>query len=286
MVNLIKSHQTNRLLGYPQDARLLIINADDLGMCNSVNEAIFAVLKAGIRSTSLMVTCPGTLQAIDFLKEHPDIPFGVHLTIISEPVINGWGPVTSRDKVAQLLNQAGTFHNIVTFPRKSTPALLDQIALEFRNQIEYVLASGFKPAHLDWHSLRINNRPEIFDLMFALAKEYGLACRVSGRSFILKIQNQGLPCNDHDMLDSFSLDPATKALVYFEMLRSLPVGLSEWAVHPGLNNAELQALEPGGWHIRQTDFEFWTSPQAQEIIKEQGIILIDYQALQAVWRKK
>jgi hypothetical protein len=278
--------QTNRLLGFPQETRLLIINADDLGMCNSINQAIFDVLKAGVRSTSLMVTCPGTLQAFDFLKEHPDIPFGVHLTIISEPVINGWGPVTSREKVPQLLNQAGTFHNNETFPRTSNPVLLDQIALEFRNQIEYVLATGLKPSHLDWHSLRLNNRPEIFDLMLALAKEYGLACRVSGRPFIQKVQNQGLPCNDHDMLDSFSLDPSTKAVIYLEMLRALPAGLSEWAVHPGLNNAELQALEPGGWHIRQTDFDFWTSPQAQEIIKEQDIILIDYRTLQAAWRIK
>ncbi len=41
--------QTNRLLGYADDARLLIINADDFGMCNSVNEAIFRVLTGGYR---------------------------------------------------------------------------------------------------------------------------------------------------------------------------------------------------------------------------------------------
>ncbi len=31
---------TNRLLGYPADARLLIINADDFGMCHATNAAI------------------------------------------------------------------------------------------------------------------------------------------------------------------------------------------------------------------------------------------------------
>jgi len=279
--------QTNRLLGYPPDARLLIINSDDFGMCYSVNKAIFAVLKTGVvQSTSLMVTCPWTLQAINFLKDHPDIHFGVHLTIIFEPVNKGWGPITSRDMVPDLLNHTGTFHNIEIFPRISYPSLLNQIELEFRNQIEYVLADGLKPTHLDWHSLRINNRADIFDLMFALAKEYGLAFRVSGRSFIRKVQVQNLPCNDHDKLDSFSIDPSTKATIYTERLRALPAGLNEWAVHPGFDNVELIALEPSAKHIRQTDLDFWTSPLAREIVNDECIILINYRALQSAWGKR
>ena len=38
---------TNRLLGYPDDARLLIINADDFGMCHAANAAITRSLKDG-----------------------------------------------------------------------------------------------------------------------------------------------------------------------------------------------------------------------------------------------
>ena len=37
--------QTNRLLGYPAAARLLLINADDFGMCHAVNEAILRAAK-------------------------------------------------------------------------------------------------------------------------------------------------------------------------------------------------------------------------------------------------
>ena len=49
----------NRLLGYPADARLLIINAGDFGMCHAVNEAVFGALTEGIaRSTTLMVPFP------------------------------------------------------------------------------------------------------------------------------------------------------------------------------------------------------------------------------------
>jgi len=59
--------QTNSLLGYPDDARLLLVNADDFGMCHAVNEAIIRSLQHGIvRSTSVMVpwsVSPGEAEA-------------------------------------------------------------------------------------------------------------------------------------------------------------------------------------------------------------------------------
>ena len=279
--------QTNRLLGYPADARLLIINADDFGMCNSVNEAIVGVLKAGVvRSTTLMVPCPWMLHAMHFLADHPEIPFGIHLTAISDSADNRWGPVTAREKVPSLLDKAGYFYDFEHMPEFLAQVRLDQLEIEFRAQIEVVLAAGLQPTHLDWHSLRLGGREDISSVMLRLAREYGLALRVAGRSWIEKLQSRGFPTNDYDFLDSYSLDPVNKAARYAELLRELPVGLSEWAVHPGLDNSELLAIEPGGNHIRQTDFDFLTSQQAKDIVKEEGIILLDYRALQDVWREK
>ena len=62
--------------------------------------------------------------------------------------------------------------------------------------------------------------------------------------------------------------------------------MSEWAVHPGLDSAELLAMEPRGNHFLQADVDFWTSKQAKELIEHEGIILCDYRALQAIWREQ
>jgi hypothetical protein len=70
------------------------------------------------------------------------------------------------------------------------------------------------------------------------------------------------------------------------MLRELPVGLSEWAVHPSLGNAESQAIDPDGWQVRRTDFDFVMSPEAREIIQQEGIILLDYKPLQKIWQSR
>ena len=95
----------------------------------------------------------------------------------------------------------------------------------------------------------------------------------------------GFPTNNYDFMDSYLLDPVDKPARYNQMLRKLPAGLSEWAVHPGLDNAELLAIEPDGKHIRQTDYDFLVSQDAKDIVKEEGIILLDYRALQGVWNE-
>ena len=279
--------QTNHLLGYPPDARLLILNADDFGMCHATNEAIMRTLKNGpVRSTTLMVPCPWATHAMHFLGDHPEIPFGVHLTVVGDTDNYPWRPVTSLDRVPSLVDRAGFFFNRVKNPGLLDRVQFDQLEVEFRAQIEVVLAAGLKPTHLDWHSLRIGSRMDIFELMFGLAREYGLALRVAGRAVIEKVQGQGLPVIEHNFLDSSQLDPARKPALYAQKLRDLPSGLSEWAVHPGLDGPELLALEPDGRHFRQSDYDFWTSQEAKELIHREGIILLDYRTLQSFWRQK
>jgi len=63
---------TNRLLGYPDDARLLIINADDFGKRHAANAAITRSLTEGVvTSTTLMVPCAWAIHAMQWLAAHP-----------------------------------------------------------------------------------------------------------------------------------------------------------------------------------------------------------------------
>jgi hypothetical protein len=113
-----------------------------------------------------------------------------------------------------------------------------------------------------------------------------VALRAYYRPFIEKLRRRGYPANDHDVMDSYDLDTVGKAAHYARMLRALPVGLSEWAVHPGIGNAELRAVETSSWRVRQTDFDFVVSQEAQAILENEGIILVDYGAVRALWNDK
>src|SRR5690242_3940252 len=168
--------QTNRLLGYPDDARLLIINADDFGRAHACNAGTLRALTEGVASsTTLMVPCPWALHAMQLLADHPDIPFGVHLTIISERPRYSWGPLISRDKVPSLIDEAGFFYREERLREFLAQVKLSELEVEFRAQIEAVLAASLTPTHLDWHCLNNGGRADIFALTVTLEKEYGLA---------------------------------------------------------------------------------------------------------------
>jgi chitin disaccharide deacetylase len=279
--------RANELLGYPHSARLLIINADDFGMYHAVNEATLRTFKEGVVcSTSLMVPCPWALHAMHLLRENPDFPFGVHLTMIRDLFNYNWGPLTPGKKVPSLIDEIGSFYNLERMSEVLAQANLDELEVEFRAQIEAVLTAGLKPTHLDWHCLHNGGRNDILDMTVGLAKEYGLALRVYDPSMVEKLQSQGFPTDDYELLDSYDLDTAAKSTRYAQILRELPVGLSEWAVHPGLGNSESHAIDPGGWRVRQTDFEFLMSLEAREIIRQEGIVLLSYRPLQELWQSK
>lgn len=283
-MSLLNKSQTNSLLGYPAGARLLLINADDFGMCHAVNKATMRALKEGLASScSLMPPCPWALHALKLLEESPEISFGVHLTSVSEQPYYRWGPLTCRQEVPSLVDEAGYFYSEARIDEFLGQVNLAELEREYRAQIELVLAAGLQPAHLDSHCGIHTRREQIFEMTVGLAREYGLALRVSGSAFIEKLQQKGYPTNDYALMDSYDLDIADKSARYTQMLRELPVGLSEWAVHPGLGNEELRALMPS-WQVRQSDFDFFISPEARAIVEEEGIIILDYRALQTLWR--
>ncbi|HLW01904.1 MAG TPA: polysaccharide deacetylase family protein [Ktedonobacterales bacterium] len=281
------SSQSNRLLGYPDDARLLIINADDFGRSHGCNAGILRSLQEGVvTSTTLMVPCPWSPHAMQMLSDHPEIAFGIHLTIVSDLPLYRWGAVTSKDKVPSLIDEAGYFYGYDRIPELLARAQLSDVEVEFRAQIEAVLAKSLQPTHLDWHCLYNGGRADIFELTARLAREYGLALRVFDRATGEPLRRAGLPTPEHPVVDTYRLGADGKAAWFAKALRELPSGLSEWAAHPALGTPEVQAYDPVGWRAHPADLEFFTSPEARQIIEQEGIVLLSYQPLQQVWQAR
>jgi predicted glycoside hydrolase/deacetylase ChbG (UPF0249 family) len=278
----------SELLGFAPDARVLILNCDDLGMHEAANIAIFDAIENGVAtSCSLMVPCPGSAHAIVLLQGRPHVPFGLHLTLIRDSDHYVWGPSSPKAEVPSLLDpDTGELFTDTPVNRERllAHACLEDVERELHAQINTALDAGLCPTHLDWHCLPDGGRTDIFDLGLALAEEYGLAARVwldDGRK---KARALGKPVVDHPFLDSYTVDTDGKAGTYERLLRALPPGLSEWAIHPALGTRDWKAIEPSGWRTRQSDHAFFTSDTAREILDDEGIQVIDYTMLQNAWR--
>jgi chitin disaccharide deacetylase len=267
-------------------SRLLILNCDDLGMYRAVNRGIIEAITTGVATTcSLMTPCPAASHAIELLREHPQVPFGIHLTVVCDLPGHRWGPLAPKERVPSLLDEDGRLFGLRGLDRLMAQARLDELELEFRTQIETALTAELEPTHLDWHCFLDGGRDDVFELGVALAREYGVALRASERGTQQRLKSDGLPAIDHPLLDSFSLEIDGKSTRYAELLRTLPPGLSQWAVHPALTDDEAKGIDPGGWRVRRTDYEFLLSRQAHEIIAREDIVLLDYARLQEVWRR-
>ena len=283
----------NRTLGYPEDARLLIINADDFGMCHTQNAGTLRAIREGlVRSCSLMAPPSWSLHGLQLLQQNPDVPFGVHLTLVSEFRAYRWGPLLPRGEVVSLVDESGYFRPDDQIPALVRSLLLHEAEREFRAQIEWVLANGRVPTHLDSHYHVHEERDDLFELTVDLALEYGLALRTRDPAHIEGLRARGYPTNDHDLLDSGRHSPADKPIEFAKLLRELPEGVNEWGFHPAVVTPELEAIMaepriPGVTAVpadRQSDFDFITSEEASSIVVKEGIELITYADLQPFWQ--
>jgi predicted glycoside hydrolase/deacetylase ChbG (UPF0249 family) len=161
---------------------------------------------------------------------------------------------------------------------------IEDVETEFRAQIAWVRAAGLQPTHLDFHCLPDGGRDDITDLTAEIAAEEGLAIRTHGRGIADRLRAEGRAVVDHPILDSYGLPVEGRLEHYLGLLRDLPVGVSEWAVHPGLGNDELRTMEPESWGIRRGDLDVVTSEAIREAIAAEGITLITWREMQATWQ--
>jgi hypothetical protein len=166
-------------LGYPANAKLVILNADDLAVSHSEDVASFAALdNKFITSATVMVPCPWFTEVAAYVKAHPGVDIGLHLTFTSEWQSYRWGPVSPRALVPSLVGPDGYFYpNAQEFAKH---AKLDEVELEIRAQMERALAMGLEPSHLDAHMHSLYVTPDLFRVMLKVAHEYKLPMRMAG----------------------------------------------------------------------------------------------------------
>jgi predicted glycoside hydrolase/deacetylase ChbG (UPF0249 family) len=274
-------------LGYPPDAKLLIVHADDLGFTHSVNAASIKALESGaVNSASIMVPCPWFPEIADYARSHPDFDFGLHLTLTSERVYYRWGPAAPADKVPSLLDENGYFHHDWTVSTKIDPR---EAEVELRAQIDRAYSLGVRPTHLDSHQYRLDSAgKELFEVALRLAHEYQLPFFVTRDWFkdypyLEKTLGPDDVVIDHTITIYPAAPPEKWADFYKNAIRNMQPGVTELVIHLGYDDAELRAAtrerESWGAAWRQRDFDFFTHPALGQLLRDQHIQLITWRQI-------
>ncbi len=277
-------------LGYAPTDRVVIIHADDIGMCQATLPAYDNLLDAGLLSSaSVMAPCAWFPAVAAYCRAHPSVDMGVHLTLTSEWDAYRWGTISTGEEIATLLDDEGYF------PRGTEPirerASVEAVRAESIAQIERVLAAGIEATHID-HHMGVLGEPHLLSLLAQLVQQYGLpwrelkppaaqvgdeARRIKRRDILLRAASSGQPLFDA----SFGLpldQPHDQLALAQQSFSQLPPGLSLFVAHPAVDTPELRALAPD-WPSRVANYEALVSRKLRDFVREQGVQVIGFQPL-------
>jgi len=271
-------------LGYAADARLLIVNLDDLGLLHAVDAAAFGLLDKGpIVSGSLMAPCPWFPEAADYARAHPALDLGLHFTFTSERPMYRWGPVLGAKMVPSLVDEDGYFPVSWEASRRVN---LSEVDAEMRAQLARARTLGFNPTHLDSHEhcLQWLGDP-IFELFLRLATENRLPIRVGrnwviGHPYLARVERAGGVLLDRSISIPPETPPEQWTAWYADSIRNLRPGVTEIFLHPAYDDGEMRSFSPArfawGAAWRQRDLDAIQSPAVLNALATSGVTIIKW----------
>ncbi|MGE0823758.1 MAG: ChbG/HpnK family deacetylase [Candidatus Binatia bacterium] len=224
--------------------RSLIINADDFGYAQGVNQGIVAAHVQGVvLSTSLMVDAPAVAEAVVLARRYPLLGVGLHF-------------VATNEKEA-------------LFDLHDVPAVEQELYRQYQRFCDLLQRT---PTHLDSHH-HVHLRRGLKTLFVAWAKEHRLplrglgAVRYNDKFYGQLYDNEWRPHPDHDLISVENLE---------KILRALPAGVTELACHPAYLTSDLDSS-----YATEREIELATllHPRVGEILRELDITLGNFATL-------
>jgi len=241
-------------------ARIVIVNADDLGRTTGINSGIFEAHRRGlVTSATLMVAYAAAEDAAAQLAENPALGVGLHVALTGGP------PVLPAERLPSLVDAAGRL------PAK--PENLDhpdpaEVMAEARAQFDRFLELvGRPPTHLDSHH-HSHRQPVVLDAVVTLAREHGLPVRNASPEVAARLRSEGLATTDFFIERFFGEDARLEVLL--EILAGLEPGTTEIMCHPAHVGDELRASSSYA-DARERELAVLTHPEAVRAVQDLGL---------------
>lgn len=296
-------------------SRWLIVNVDEFGLTEGINEGIIQAHKYGIvTDTTMLPNMWAFDDAVALAKEHDDLAVGVHLNITYG------GPILPPERVPSLVNKHGQFYRRAPFLRRLLLGKINltEVAAEFRAQVDKVVRAGIEPSHLDSHE-SIYMHPAIFRILLPLAREHDLPVRLQdemmpslsfksrdlytryllseayfkhqvinglARRYRDWLRKSRIPTSDYFLstFNSMRRNPNLGEALAYDLI-NIQEGVTELMAHCGFSDDRLEVFLDGGRRAalwREDEIRVLTDRNLRKLIADHGIQPISYRSLSAV----
>lgn len=190
--------------------RTLIVNADDFGQSEGINNGIIKAHEMGIvTSTSMMVRYPAAIAAAAYAKTNSSLGIGLHVDLGEWKYIN--------EEWEQL------YHVVAMDDIKA-------VEKEVYDQLEnFYRIMQRKPTHIDSHQ-HVHQRALLHPIFQELAATLNVTLRGCGDEVKYCGDFYGQTYDGSPYHDAISVDALKN------VIQRLPSGITELACHPGLGN--------------------------------------------------
>jgi hypothetical protein len=282
-------------LGWPPGSRVVIFHVDDVGMSHDSNMgAIDAIEKGVATSMSVMFPCAWVSEFAKYVRKHPEIDVGVHLTLTSEWDSYRWGPVAGKKAVPGLVDAQGClWHGGEDVVKHGTA---DEVETELRAQVDRCVTMGIRPTHLDTHMGVVFDKPEYAERYLKLGIEKKIPILMAGghmqcilqenaeaaelvRGMARRVWDAGLPVLDDIHTGSYGWqDPAEKKSKLIQFLKTMKPGVTQIIVHCTKPSEVFQYISGSGPN-READLKLMMDPELRQVIEQEKIILTTWREL-------
>ncbi|WP_139999109.1 polysaccharide deacetylase family protein [Paenibacillus paridis] len=298
-----------KALGYNEGEKLLLINADDYGLCHSVNGGIQQLLlEETVSSATIMMPCGWAREAALWSARHTQVDVGIHFTFTSEWDPYRWGPVNRKSSTASLVTNENHFpKDSKTFELQADP---EEVKAELIAQVEMALAMGMKPSHADNHMgslYGLATGRHFLPAVLDVCASYGLPFRLP--RYLLQENGQVAPPELAEQARQLAQLADSKGVVILDylvglpfhlqegesfetlktdmqqLLKSLHPGVTELIIHPSFVTEELNAFHAQPLK-RGMELELFRDTEMKQTLKDEGIRMIRWRELQKLQRER
>lgn len=279
-------------LGYPPEARVVILGVSTMGWTYESNAAVKNVLDAAPEGVAadVMVVGPWFDDIVTWRRDHMDADVGVTLTLLSEGDAYRFGPAGHEDQLSGLIDENGYLPG--SLRRLEMNASPEAVEHELRAQIDRCLKAGIRPTHLMTHKGVLFARHDLAEIYMRLAQEYWIPAVVievspqmmeefsrfglqTDQALIEAIGKYPLP-----KLDALRVVPDAdtyeqKRAALLQLIVELPPGLTQIHFRPAEESNALKRLSPR-WQQMAWDHELLLDPAVREQFAAQGIVLTNW----------